>query len=56
MKAKKPTMRQVAEHIYKTDVLISSMMLRIRDLEKQSHAPREFVHCNECKCKIKEDE
>lgn len=35
MKPKKPTMRQVAEHIYKTDVLIASMMLKIRQLEEK---------------------
>lgn len=28
-------MRQVAEHIYKTDVLIASMMLKIRQLEEK---------------------
>lgn len=49
-------MKQVAEHIYKTDVLIASMMLKIQQLEEKSHAPREFVKCEDCKCKIKEDE
>ena len=56
MKPKKPTMRQVAEHIYKTDVIIAHMMEKIMELEKKSHEPRDFVRCEDCKCKIKEDE
>lgn len=35
MKPKKPTMRQVAEHLYKTDILIAGMMAKIAELEKQ---------------------
>jgi len=30
---------------------LSSKVIR---LEKLAHEPREFVRCNECKCKIKE--
>tara|TARA_Y100000401_G_scaffold115005_1_gene117926 strand:+ start:4267 stop:4437 length:171 start_codon:yes stop_codon:yes gene_type:complete len=56
MKPKKPTMKQVAEHIYKTDVLISHIMLKLRDLEEKSHEPRDFVCCKECGCKLKKDE
>jgi hypothetical protein len=56
MKPKKPTMRQVAEHIYKTDVLLASMMLKLKELEKLSHKPRDFVCCDKCGCKLKKDE
>jgi hypothetical protein len=33
---------------------LSELRLRVSKLEKKSHAPRDFVVCEKCKCKIKE--
>ena len=56
MKPKKPTMRQVATELVRIDFLINKIMAKVVELDKDSHPPREFVTCKECKCKIKEDE
>ena len=35
---------------------ISRLRAKIDELESNSHAPRDFVICEKCKCKIKEKE
>ena len=36
------------------DVKIQVLENRIKELETKAHAPRDFVVCETCKCKIKE--
>ena len=36
------------------DVKIQVLENRIKELETKAHAPRDFVVCETCKCKVKE--
>ena len=36
------------------DIKIQVLDNRIQELESNAHAPRDFVVCETCKCKIKE--
>ena len=56
MKPKKPTMRQVATELVRLDFLINKIMSKVVELDKNSHAPKDFVCCKKCGCKLKKDE
>ena len=45
---------RLGEIILRMSNIIKNIIDRIVKLEGISHAPRDFVSCEECKCKIRE--
>ena len=56
MKPKKPTMKQVATELVRLDLVTKLLLKHVEELEKNSHPPKDFVKCEDCKCNIKPDE
>ena len=56
MRPKKPTMREVATELVRLDFLVTKLLSKVAELDSMAHAPRDFVKCEDCKCKIKADE
>lgn len=51
--------KAIMEYVFEDNNLdqqMAAMQKRVGKLEKLSHPKREFVMCNECKCKIMEQD